>query len=129
MTDENNLFRRIIGRLGLEKQLKAVEKNLGVFSALLGIFIFLSVFAFIGLKQVLSETGIGFYISLAFSDPGPVIKNFDSFSYSVFETIPGASIFLFLLALGFMLLFIKYFVYFSEKLLNIIKSIKKIKHE
>ena len=48
------LFSRIIKRLGLEKELALVKGNLKFFTALLAMFLTLSVFALIGVKHVLA---------------------------------------------------------------------------
>ncbi len=119
------LFARIIRRLGLEKQLWIVRRHLGFFAALLGVFLFLSIFAFVGLRQALVESSFGPYLSLIFSDPGMVLKYWDSFLFSIFESMPGAGIALFLAALALLLLLIKLASSSLEKFHLVVKSIKK----
>ena len=68
------LFSRIIKRLGLEKELTIVRRNLKFFTTLLVMFLVLSVFAFIGVKHVLATSSFGPFLYLAFSDSGIVIK-------------------------------------------------------
>ncbi len=123
------LFSRIIKRLGLEKQLQIVRRHLGFFAALLGVFLFLSIFAFVGLRQVLTESSFGPYLSLILSDPGIALKYWDSFLFSIFESMPGAGIALLLTALALLLLLIKSTSSSLEKFYLVIKSIKKQKYE
>jgi hypothetical protein len=129
VTPPRGLFSRIIKRLGLEKQLRIVRRHLGFFAALLGIFLFLSGFAFIGLRQVLAESSFGPYLSLIFSDPGIVLKYWDSFLFSIFESMPGAGIALFLVAFALLLSFVKLASSSLEKFYLVVKSIKKQKYE
>jgi hypothetical protein len=119
------LFSRIIKRLGLEKQLRIARKHLGFFTGALVVFLILSFLAFIGLKQVLAESSFGPYLSLIFSDPGVVLKYWHSFLFSIFESVPSASIAIFLAALALFLLFVKFSSSSLEKLCLVIKSIKK----
>ena len=119
------LFSRIIKRLKLEKQLRIVQRRLGFFAVLLGVFLFLSIFAFVGLKQVLAESGFGPYLSLIFSDPGIVLKYWDSFLLSVFESMPGAGIAIFLAALALLLLLVKLASSSLEKFYLVVKSVRK----
>ncbi len=123
------LFSRIIKRLGLEKQLWIIQRRLGFFAALLAVFLFLSIFAFVGLRQVLTESSFGPYLSLMFSDPGIVLKYWDSFLFSIFESMPGTGIALLLTALALLLLLIKFASSSLEKFYLVIKSIKKQKYE
>jgi hypothetical protein len=122
------LFARVIKRLGLEKQLGIARRHLRFFAALLGVFIFLSIFAFIGLRQVLAESGFGPYLSLIFSDPGAVLKYWDSFLFSVFESIPGVGIAIFLAALAFLLLIIRLASSSLEKFYLTAKFIRRQKY-
>ena len=128
VTPPRGLFSRIIKRLGLEKQLRIVRQRLGFFTVLLGVFLFLSIFAFIGLRQVLAESSFGPYLSLIFSDPGIVLKYWDSFLFSVFESMPGTGITLFLTALALLLFLVKLASLSLEKFHLMIKSIKKQKY-
>ncbi len=123
------LFSRIIKRLKLERQLRIVQKHLGFFAVLLGVFLFLSIFAFVGLKQVLAESSFGPYLSLVFSDPGIVLKYWNSFLFSVFESMPGTGIALFLTAFAFLLLLVKLASSSLEKFYLVVKSVRKQKYE
>lgn len=119
------LFARIIKRLGLERQLLIVKRHLGFFAGILIVFVFLSIFAFIGLKHVLAESSFGPYLSLIISDPGMVLKNWHSFVFSVLESVPGADMFAVLLAVGVLLMCVKLVNKYLNKLLSIIKNINK----
>ena len=125
VTPPRGLFSRIISRLGLERELKLVRRHLGFFSAATAIFLFLSVFAFIGLKDVLAESNFGPFLALAFSDPSIVIKYWHSFSLSLFESIPGAALALLLLPLALLLLFVRFVSGSVQKFSDIMRSINK----
>jgi len=122
------LFSRIIKRLKLEKQLGMARKHLGFFVSALLIFVFLSVFAFIGLKQVLIQSSFGPFLSLIFSDPKMVLKYWQSFLLSVFESMPGAYLLFFLIPLALFLLFVRLAGVYFEKFLSLMKLINKQKH-
>ncbi len=122
------LFSRIMRRLGLERQLRIVKNNLGLFSVLLATFLVLSFFAFIGLKHVLAESSFGPFLSLILSDPGIVLKYWHSFALSVLESVPGAYIALFLIPLALLLLFVRLVGARIEKFLLIMRSIHKHNH-
>ena len=119
------LFSRIMKRLGLERQLKIIKRNLGFFVGGLAVFVFLSVFAIIGLREVLSESSFGPYLSLVFSDPWMVLKNWHSFTFSVFESVPGASLVVLLFAVAILLMFVRLASIYLNKFLSIIKKINK----
>lgn len=99
------LFARIMGRLGLEKELRLVRNNLGFFGGLAVIFLVLSGFAFIGVRQVWQESSVGPLLALAFSDPSIVVRYWHSFVLSVIESVPGISAALLLFAVATCLLF------------------------
>ena len=122
------LFSRIIKRLGLEKELALVKGNLKFFTALLVIFLTLSVFALIGVKHVLAESSFGPFISLIFSDPGVVIKHWHSFTFAVFESIPGITGMALFLSVAFLVLFIRLAAFAVERFFMVIKSINKQKY-
>jgi len=121
------LFAKIIKRLGLEKQLQIVRRHLGLFTSGLVFFILLSILAFIGLKHVLAESSFGPYISLVISDPWMVLQNWHSFSFSVFESIPGANLVMLLFALAILLMFVRLANTYLNKFLSITKNINKQK--
>ncbi len=128
VTPPRGLFSRIIKRLGLEKELHLVKRHLGFFGTLLVIFSVLSIFAFIGVKQVLAESSFGSFISLIFSDPDAVIKYWHSFIFSLFESMPGITIIALLLSLAFLMLSIRLAAFGIEKTFILIKSINKQKY-
>ncbi len=119
---------RIIIRLGLEKELKIVVRHLKFFSFLLLFFLVLSVFAFIGLRQVLVNSSFGPFVSIIFSDPVMALKYWDSFLLSVFESVPGLDLAILFLAGAFAMLFVRYLTIYLGKFLSINKSIKKQKY-
>jgi hypothetical protein len=127
-TPPRGLFSRIIKRLGLEKELILVKRYLGFFAGLLVIFLFLSVFAFIGIKHVLAESSFGPFVSLILSDPGAVIKYWHSFLFAAFESMPGITATALLFSLAFLALFIRLAALTFEKLFIVIKSINKQKY-
>jgi len=127
-TPPRGLFSCIIKRLGLEKELILVKRYLGLFIGLLVIFLFLSVFAFIGIKQVLADSNFGPFISLIFSDPGIVIKYWRSFGYAAFESMPGITATALLFSVAFLMLFIRLVASAFEKFFIVIKSINKQKY-
>lgn len=119
------LFAQIIRRLGLEKQLRLVKKYLVFFATFFVIFLTLSVFAFIGFRHVLAQSSFGPFLSLIFSDPKMVLKYWQIFLTSVFESMPGVHILFFLISLAMFLLFIKLASSSLEKFHLVVKSIKK----
>ena len=119
------LFSRIIKRLGLERQLQIIKRNLGFFVGGLVVFILLSVFAVIGLHEVLAESSFGPFVSLIFSDPSAVLKNWHSFVFSVFESVPGASLVALLFAVAVLLMFVRLVDAYLNKFILIIKKINK----
>ena len=122
------LFSRIIRRLGLEKELLLIKRYSKFFTALLGIFVILSVFAFIGVRHVLADSSFGPFISLIFSDPGIVIKYWHSFAFAAFESMPGITASALLFSIAFLILFARLLVLAIEKTSFIIKSINKQKY-
>lgn len=122
------LFARIIKRLGLERQLQIIKRNLGFFVGGLAVFVLLFIFAVIGLREVLAESSFGPYLSLVFSDPWMVLKNWHSFVFSVFESIPGASIVILLFAIAVLLTLVRFVSIYLNKSLLIIKNINKYQH-
>lgn len=127
-TPPRGLFSRVIKRLGLEKELALIKNNLKFFSALLVIFLFLSVFALIGMKHILAESSFGPFVSLVFSDPGIVIKYWRSFAFAAFESMPGITAAALFFSVAFLMLFIRLAVFTFEKLFITIKSINKQKY-
>jgi len=119
------LFARIIKRLGLEKQLRTIKRNLGFFIGGLVFFVLLSVFAVIGLHEVLAESSFGPYLSLVFSDPWMVLKNWHSFTFSIFESVPGANLVILLFVVAVLLTFVRLVSIYFNKFLSIIKNINK----
>ena len=128
VTPPRGLFSRIIKRLGLEKELTLVKGNLKFFTALLSIFLILSVFAFIGVKHVLAESSFGPFVSLIFSDPGVVIKYWHSFTFAAFESMPGITGMILFLSVAFFILFIRLAAFAVERFFIVIKSINKQKY-
>ena len=122
------LFSRIIKRLGLEKDMELIKTHLGFFTALFGAFLVLSVFAVIGLRQVLAESNFGPFISLVFSDPGMVLKYWQSFSLSIFESAPGFYITTVLTLSALILLFIKLTAEYLGRLSLTLRAVKKQKN-
>ena len=128
VTPPRGLFSRIIKRLGLEKELTLVKGNLKFFTALLAMFLTLSVFALIGVKHVLATSSFGPFLYLAFSDPGIVIKYWHSFLFAAFESMPGVAIAGLIFSLAFLILFVRFAVFAIEKTAILIKSINKQKY-
>src|SRR3989344_5528737 len=122
------LFSRIIIHLGLEKELILIKGNLKFFSALLVIFLVLTVFAFIGVKHVLAESSFGPFVSLVFYDPGVVIKYWHSFTFAAFESMPGITGMILFLSVAFFILFIRLAAFAVERFFIVIKSINKQKY-
>jgi hypothetical protein len=122
------LFSRIIKRLGLEKELAIIKRHLMIFLAFSGIFLILSIFAFIGIKHVLATSSFGPYLSLVYSDPGIVIKYWHSFLFAAFESMPGIAISGFIFSLAFLALLIRFVVFAIDKTATLIKSINKQKY-
>lgn len=127
-TPPRGLFSRIIKRLGLEKELILIKRHLGFFTGLLIVFLVLSIFAVIGIRQVLAESSFGPFVSLIFSDPGIVIKYWHSFGYAAFESMPGVTATALLFSLAFLMLFVRLAAFTFEKLFIVIKSINKQKY-
>lgn len=123
------LFLRIIKRLGLEKQLDVARRHLGFLVSALLVFVFLSIFAFIGLQQVLTQSNFSPFLSLIFSDPKMVLKYWQSFLLSIFESMPGVHISIFIIPLALFLLFVRLAGIYFEKFLSLIKLINKQKHQ
>ena len=123
-----DLFERIIKRLGLEKELSLIKRNMRFFSVLSVIFIVLSIFAFIGVKSVLREYSVMPFLSFIFSDPDIVIKYWHSFLFSIFESIHGFAFAGFIFSIAFLLLFIRFVFFAIDKILSILKLINKQKY-
>ena len=128
VTPPRGLFSRIIKRLGLEKELTLVKGNLKFFTALLAMFLTLSVFALIGVKHVLAKSSFGPFISLIFSDPGVVIKYWHSFTFAAFESMPGITGMALFLSVAFLILFIRLAAFAVERFFMVIRSINKQKY-
>jgi hypothetical protein len=126
---KRGLFSRIMKRLGLEIKLRVVKKYLGFCIIAFIIFAVLFGAAFIVLKQLVAESNLGAFLSLIFSDPQAVLKYWDSFALSILESIPGFTAFVFLLSTAFLLLLVRAIILYFEKLLSIIKSIRKQRYE
>src|SRR3989344_1949146 len=122
------LFSRIIKRLGLERQLQIIKRSLGFFIGGLTVFVFLSVFAVIGLHEVLAESSFGPFVSLIFSDPAVVIKYWYSFTFAAFESMPGITGMILFLSVAFFILFIRLAAFAVERFFIVIKSINKQKY-
>ncbi len=122
------LFRKIIKRLGLEKELQVVEEHIKFFVFILSSFVVLSVFAVIGMKEVLAESSFGPFLSLIFSDPGVVLSYWQSFALSVFESMPFGYVTICLTLLALILFFSKLAGAYLEKSVLIIKTINKNKY-
>lgn len=117
------LFARIIRRLGLEQQLLVIRRHLGFFTGVLVVFVFLSIFAFVGLRDVLEHSSFWPMVSLIFSDPDIVIKNWPSFSLSIFESVPAVDAMTFLVLLGLAMVVLKSVSLYLEKIILINKKI------
>lgn len=122
------LFSRIIKRLKLEKQLRLVKKHLAFFASFFVVLLTLSVFAFIGFKHVLAESDLGPFVSLMFSDPGMVLKYWQSFILSVFESAPAGMIFILLITVAFLLFLAKFLGISLERFSLLAKSVRKRYH-
>ena len=122
------LFKRIIDRLGLEKQLQLVKHNLGFFSVLSAVFVVLCIFAYIGLKAVLAESSFGKYLQLLLSDPDVVLRYWKIYLYTLFESLPAFYLSLFLIPLALIIIFASYVSRNIEKVLLLTKSIRKQKY-
>lgn len=123
-----DLFPRIIKRLGLEKELSLVKRYAGFFSVLLIVFIVLSIFAFIGVKSVLKESGLLPFLSLIVSDPFMVVKYWDSFLFLVFESAPGFALAGLIFSFAFTMLFARFVFFAIDKISNNLKLIAKQKY-
>lgn len=114
------LFERVLKRLGIEKQIRSIQRHLGVFASLEALFIILSGIAFFGLWEVLFESSFGPYFALLFTDPGIVVTHWHSYGYSLIESVPSIAVMIVLFSLGFLLLFFKL-------VMNAFQSWKQIK--
>lgn len=128
VTPPRGLFSRIIKRLGLEKELILIKRHLGFFTSLLVIFLILSIFAVIGIRQVLAESSFGQFVSLIFSDPSVVIKYWHSFLFASFESMPGITATALLFSVALLMLFVRFTAIAIERLFITIKSINKQKY-
>jgi len=114
----------IFSRIKLEKTLFETRKQLKWFIFASSIFLAILVFAILGLRDIMKETSIGLYISLFFSDTAIILKNWRAYILSIFESLPGESVVLFLTALGLLLVFVRIMANILRKLLLIVKTIK-----
>lgn len=119
------LFSRIMKRLGLERKLKEVKECLSFFVVASAFFVVILATGLIALKHILSQSSLGVFLSLIFSDPKMVIKYGDSFIFSVLESMPENTIFVVLISLALFLLLGRSVILYFEKLLSITKSIQK----
>ena len=124
----SGLFSRIIRRLGLEKELALVKRHIEFFGTLFAVFAVLSIFAYIGVRQMLAESSFGHLTSLLFSDPDIAVKYWHSFIFAAFESMPGVAIAGLIFSLAFLMLFIRFIVFAIEKTTILIRSINKQKY-
>lgn len=123
-----DIFCRITKRLGLEKQLILTKNHLRIFLVSSAIFIILSIFASIGLKNLLEQSSFIEFLSLLFSDPDMVLKYWKSFLLSTVESFPGFAVAGLILSAAFLMLFARLFIFAIEGVSSILNLIKKQKY-
>jgi len=108
-TNYENLFQKIMSRIGEERRRLAVKRRIFVFSFGLAV----SAAAFFPtlniVKNELAESGFLNFVSLIFSDLGAVLANWQNFLFAILESFPVmsvaaflATIFVFLQSLKFL---------------------------
>jgi hypothetical protein len=86
--DEQNLFNKIMLRIGVEKRAMAIKRKIAVFSVMLAV-------SFVGLIPAVKAAHSGFVnsgftqlFSLIFSDTAIVISSWQNFALAILETLP-----------------------------------------
>ena len=123
------LFAHIIRRLGLEQRLDAVKRRLTFTEGGLIVLGLVIVFAVILIIDSINRSNFGHYMSLAFSDARPVMRHLPSFALSVSESLPGFRLGGALLALAGLMLLGRWASFYTNEIGEIIRSIRKNKHE
>ena len=84
----DNLLDKILARIEHEKQIQALKPRLWASAISLGLSVGIIVFGFIFAANAFNQTGLSKYLTLAFTDFGSVISNWQDFSYSILENLP-----------------------------------------
>ena len=110
------LFSRIMRRLGLERQLVLVRRNLGVvLMSLAGAFAG-TVLVVWAIRDFLRHSGFGPYLSLARSDSGFVIHHWQPFFLALSESAPAVFFAIGLFAVAGLLICIRFAVLMAERI-------------
>ena len=123
------LFARIIRRLGLERRLDAVKRRLTFTEGGLIVLGLVIVFAIILIIDSMNQSNFGHYMSLAFSDARPVMRHLPSLALSISESLPGFRLGGALIALAGLMLLGRWASFYANEIGEIIRSIRKNKHE
>jgi hypothetical protein len=119
------LFRRIMFRLGCEKDLKITKKRLVVSSFIFLLSCGLFIFAVGFLKHKLLESEFGPIISLSISDTRAVLAYAGEFTLAFLESIPAFYIPILLAAIMLLLVGIKFVLRYTGRISLLLKSIHK----
>lgn len=126
MTDvPENLFVRIIRRLGLERQIQAARKHLGIIVS--GLFVALAFGYWIVqiLRDVLTRSDFGPFARLAITDPQNILRHSDIYAWSMLESVPAIHGALLLATIAGVLLLIRFVV----RGIDAYRALKKEIHE
>ena len=118
------LFLRLLNRLGKEKQLRAIRRQLMILTpVLIGAFAALAL-TFQSVQASFYETGFYQFISLLFSDFSIVVVYWQNFALSLLETLPVTGLIVFLTTLLVFLSALRLFardikiIFASKQLIN-----------
>jgi len=122
------LFRVIIKRLKIEKNLKLFKEKFSVFSALLAISIILVAAAILLFNYDLKDSESVSLISLLFLNTRIIIAHFQYFAMAVLESMPIMSIIIFIVSITLVMIFLRFLVQYYDRILTLHKLIKNKKY-
>jgi hypothetical protein len=103
-----NLFMRILRRLGLERQLQLLRRHLGAVIAGLAVSFVFAAWAVHILVQVLRWSSFGPFARLALTDPIAMARFRSLYILSILESIPALEVALFFASLAAVLLLVRW---------------------
>jgi hypothetical protein len=125
---KTRLFKEIFERIGLEKKLEIVRKNIVSSSIIAVVIVGFFGFAFITMGREIAKSDFWHFFQLIFSDPRIVILYGKDFAASILESIPVFSIVIILVSLSLALLALRMFFSFIDNRVFLSHSVKKLHH-
>lgn len=109
-TPPDELFERIILRIGKEEKKQKVKKRIVFFSVFLTISFLGLVYSFVMVQNALISSGFMEFLSLIFSDFSIIAKYWQNFAFTLLESLPVFSIVISLSMLSLVLGFFTFLV-------------------